>query len=315
MAKLSIDTYLGDDKLVDLINGSSGGGAGKKYNTVVIGTSTMGHSAADVDYLCGEDASENVTIITNAINSNPNSVIYFLSGEYKVNDNIEVGRDGNIIEAYIIGENKYTTKIICDSSFNANGLFFLSNNSYIENICIDMTSASYSDFISFVFIPSGSNLIDKMTINNCYFIGSSSIEQKIIFAASSSTVLNNIIFTNNTCEYTNNVGLIYCAMSPRQNSYNVICKNNVITISNGYFIMCDSRTPVKDYFIISNNDFTTNITIADFSDVYVMNNYVSGYILSYPDDISNTANSTFSNATVSGNYGPNQTNLVIEKEV
>lgn len=73
-----------------LDSGTSGGGSGKRYASLVIGTSTNGWTTADCDYLC-DGIADNVEILA-AISALPSSGggIVFLDGNYNLAGNFEL---------------------------------------------------------------------------------------------------------------------------------------------------------------------------------------------------------------------------------
>lgn len=78
------------DTLANLDAGTSGGGSGKRYASLVIGTSTNGWTTEDCDYLC-DGISDNVEF-QSAINALPESggQIKVLSGIYKISTGISI---------------------------------------------------------------------------------------------------------------------------------------------------------------------------------------------------------------------------------
>lgn len=77
------------DTLEGLDAGGSGGG--KRYASVVVGTSANGWTAADCDYLC--DGTDDQVEIQQAVNSLPDTggQIYFLAGTYHISEAVERG--------------------------------------------------------------------------------------------------------------------------------------------------------------------------------------------------------------------------------
>lgn len=78
------------DTLANLDAGTSGGGSGKRYASLVIGTSTNGWTTEDCDYLC-DGISDNVEF-QSAINALPESggQIKVLSGTYNISAGISI---------------------------------------------------------------------------------------------------------------------------------------------------------------------------------------------------------------------------------
>lgn len=77
---------------------SAGVGGGKQYATIVVGTSTSGHTASEVDYLC--DGNHDQSEINAAIQALPTEggKILILEGDYVVGGNINLNKDNVCIE-------------------------------------------------------------------------------------------------------------------------------------------------------------------------------------------------------------------------
>lgn len=123
-----------------------GGGSGKRYARLVIGTSTAGWTAADCDYLC--DGVNDQWEFEDAVNALPSTggEIVVLDGTYIMGasfniekDNVSIKGNGasTVIQRGFDSRNYYPDEIL-----GTVGIF--SNNCCLDSITIDANKAAYS---------------------------------------------------------------------------------------------------------------------------------------------------------------------------
>lgn len=156
-----------------------GGQGGTKLHKIVIGTSTTGATANDVDYLC--NGTNDDTIIRQAIEaSTENDVIYFRRGTYTLTSNLSL-EDGH---SYIFeGEYKNFVTIKGSTSITFTANFYNNYTFYMKNINI-------SGFSQFRHLCEDCNFID-CNISSDYDFGK---EPSTIYAVNT----NFNALTNNT---------------------------------------------------------------------------------------------------------------------
>lgn len=163
---------LGGNTITEWPTGS-GGGSGKKYATLVVGTTTAGHTADDVDYLC-TGANDNV-VIQSAIYALPTSGgrIVLLSGTYDISSTVTLNRQNSVIQ----GQGPSTVFSITGQE----GINISGNNSALKDFKVLMTSDAYQGI-------SISNATFKSSIERLYVSGNVGVGQTAIFVALNNSV-------------------------------------------------------------------------------------------------------------------------------
>ena len=154
----------------DLINkkyfdehSSSGGGSGKKYATFVIGSSTAGYTADDVDYLC--DGQDDDVEINQAIQALPvdGGKIIILNGTYNIKQAITINKDNIVIEG--LGNSTHLLTDVYNTD-NIAAIIISNKNIQVRDIFLsDMGSTTPSN-LGWVGI-SINTTAELVTISNC----------------------------------------------------------------------------------------------------------------------------------------------------
>ena len=202
--------------LADLVSNSSG----VKTARFVVGTSTAGWTAADVDYLC--DGTNDATQIIAALNALPatGGEIVILDGTYNITasihiptDNVSIRGNGN---ATILKRMYDSTNT--NSGSTARGLITLNGKSgcKIQGLQIDGNDATYTANNNYgIYLSSSSNnMVTGNTCNNNSYNG--------ISLSSSS---NNMV-TGNTCNNNNYYGIFISSFSNNNTVTGNTCNNN-----------------------------------------------------------------------------------------
>lgn len=220
------------DTLAELDSGTSGGGSGKRYASLVIGTSTNGWTTADCDYLC-DGISDNVEILA-AITALPSSggEIVFLDGNYNLAENVQlpanvpdyflqisgngantvINGGGNTFSWSNYGGGDHYTSIrffniaVSSLKFSTTGfgeVFFI--NSFLENTGTGSTSyistfvcnceVEFSDFqgIPFQNIKYPGKFTSLRFCNNLVYL-SQDLRSAVVYGAEGSSVSGNLFF-------------------------------------------------------------------------------------------------------------------------
>lgn len=150
-----------------------GGSGGKKYATVVVGTSTAGYTADQVDFLCdGVDDQVEIGQALDAVASG--GLIKLLSGQYKFTETFDPGKSGNktVNNVEIVGEGFSTILDFLDfhpgytggaCGFNLNG----DNISFRNLHVVTPDSQVGINTMYAVVLTYG----DNISIENCLFEG------------------------------------------------------------------------------------------------------------------------------------------------
>jgi len=253
--------YIGNGTNNDVFSAIS-----KKYATVVIGTSTNGHTADLCDFLCSGTNDE--VIIMNAINSlsSHGGRVMLLDGKYNISNTIKIEKSNVTLEGTGNGSNLFRV------AYNYDVINVTDSGCSIKNLSINSNKTSNSIAFSTIKILNGS-------VSNIYFYNI--CEQSCIIAEQSiieSNILDNInavgIECKNYAQVSNNS--IYSTESNLNSvGVNIVNKNNVVSanlINNlniGLRIISGSNN-----LISSNNlkDATTNIRLENANDNIISNN-------------------------------------------
>lgn len=231
---------------------------GKRSARFIVGTSTAGWTAADVDYLC--DGIDDQVEINAAIQALPNNggEIVILDGTYSIAANVEINKNNVTLS----GNSKST---ILKRMFNAteiSGLIHVtSNDNAIQNFIIDGNRDNYtSGSNSGIYLDSSNeNTITGITCRNNYYG---------VYLASSgnSVIIGNILNNNhigiylhssigctivgNTCNNNNANGIsLYSSTNIAVNSN--ICNNNksgiTLTSSSTYDVIVGNTCNSNSY--------------------------------------------------------------------
>lgn len=127
-----------------------GGSGGKKYATVVVGTSTAGYTADQVDFLCDgvDDQVEiNAALQRTVVSSDAITVVYVLPGTYNLSQTVEfpTASSGSNYQCILSGSGRKSTKFVSTvaptSGLSTDG----TNSSSMNNSCaISMPTNSCS---------------------------------------------------------------------------------------------------------------------------------------------------------------------------
>lgn len=219
-----------------------GGSGGKKYATVVVGTSTAGYTADQVDFLCdGVDDQVEINEAFDSIKQIGGS-INLLNGEYNITDRIGTSVSGFNPKYIKICGNGSTINVIYPASpENTMALYLLVNRYEISNLTIHVDNtlggcqrivyASKIDFHDCTVI------VENNTYNGFRIVDT---------AGDYSKLTNNVFIYDSTSSDISNSGtsLLYLK------DYTVI-SNNIFQLDSPV----DTVLGAKDYCSISNNIF------------------------------------------------------------
>ena len=111
-------------------------GGGKAYSTIVIGTSTSGYTAPQVDYLCnGSNDSAQITAAVNALPDDGGQIL-LLEGRYRISSTISISKDNVTIRG--MSENSILS--IPSNNFNQITMFAVANGTSglrFESLALD----------------------------------------------------------------------------------------------------------------------------------------------------------------------------------
>lgn len=259
------------------IMGQTPRGGGKRYATVVVGTSTAGWTTADCDFLC--DGTDDQVEIQAAINQimPTGGEIKILNGNYNITDDVNVNPSNSNTGIYFNGNGENTTLSFNNQEINFYcyskvGNIFYFNNLGLENCQVDCTDSQeigfYNCFLTNVYYQGTSGI--NLSVKDCYILVKNNTLNDVGF--SGGTILNgSSIIANNIIDIQDTMTTSYF-INLNANNRNNVSNNNVIyssTSSQEYDFMI-----VRDG-VISNNCFD-NCSILGNNSIICGNYFLNG---------------------------------------
>lgn len=258
--------------------GKAGGKKGKRYATIVVGSSASGHKKADVDYLCDGTADE--VEISAAIQALPEGggKVVIREGTYNLSAGITIDKTNIVIEG--MGDSTVLKRTFSSGGGNypSSMILVAGANAGFYNLTID---GNYPN------ISNSANLIPCIYLDTTveYFKAN-----KVTITKSKGESIENLfgqkaIIITDCCFLDNQAGMWFDAGTSMKQTEN-------ITITNNYFynILGICIYAKGDHNIVSNNVIYNDFNSQSDGIVVNGNGVVTGNTLSYATLQTNTSN-------------------------
>lgn len=248
-----------DDFNTQWINPPTGGGGGKKYATVVVGASTAGYTAEDVDYLC--DGTNDQNEIQTAINSLANGgEVLILDGEYDIQSNISINKSNIKITGLGV-----STVLNFNNATNDRIIYIYNcNNVTISNLRFNGDISNISQISINVEGTSTSSICENIIIKDCYFYENGYSCIKLSTNVKNVVIYNNI--SQNCCNFfTSTYQNFYVSVKNNLFYTDILLGNN---IQNGAIFSYCTKSEITNNTIIFNIRNTNSVAIFSVSGYY-----------------------------------------------
>lgn len=263
------------------IGGSGSTSPGKKYATVVVGTSTAGYTEDQVDYLCdGVDDDITIEEALSYLDSIGGGVLQLTHGTFTVSNSISVSDMKNITISGCGDSTVITNVPNMNSHYMFNGLRF--NHSSLQNMCIKPVG---SNFWIVVDIHSDYGTYENLYLD--YSEASTTSEGTALRIYGDCRICNNIRINGN------NQTIEFLVQGDNCTISNVVGSD--ISAAGNYSAFIDARGSG----LTVSNCAITNLSAAfvkvsdDATNCCISNNFASG--LMYYGAITSTGNSIIAN--------------------
>lgn len=251
---------------------ANGGGSGKRYASVVVGTTTGGWTQADCDYLCDGTADQVQINAAIASLNGGNGEVKFLSGTYILNSSIDLSSSSNI---KFTGSGESTiivTQTLGNTTIETSGtLSFTASGIYLKNIAIFGTvgNAFFYDCILENLIFPASTYSIRMSNNKIIYPSGVSVTSQfgirpILYESGKSYVDSNVFVVENT---SSSMPALVNAFSP---GFSVT--SNVFFCQNNKAISTNEKSNVSGNTVINGNIYAVDCSVQGN---YIYNGVVS----------------------------------------
>ena len=267
----------------------------KKYATFVVGTSTAGYTAADVDYLC--DGTADDVEINAAITALPSTggEIVILEGTYDIKATININKNNVTIRGC-----GTSTKLL-KTDVNMVEVFAISSsNCCLSNITIDGNSDSLSYTSKYIIRVTGnSNTICNITI--CNAMGGSNCAISLKSTASQNIIEGNQIY---------NVDIAISVYSGTNENNNVI-SNNIYNVGTGISSSGTKNNTIGNNIKNSNYGINMNQTKNSVFNGNCMYDCNTGIFIKFAENCNVSDNVCMRGAGLSSDYSDTQGTITI----
>lgn len=216
-----------------LTNVSAGGG--KAYSTIVIGTSTSGYTAPQVDYLCnGSNDSAQITAAVNALPDDGGQIL-LLEGRYRISSAISIAKDNVTFRG--MSENSILS--IPSNNFNQITMFAVTNGTSglrFESLALDGLGGVEDNNPPYLAEnTAGDTSPLSISFSNCLVRG---FRNPCIKSALTDSVIENIHSDNNGSYYSG-----YSCINLQDNNIVSGCRDVAFTILGDSNRIIDCKIP------------------------------------------------------------------------